>query len=236
MISGSYHISAQEWRYYSREKSLIHTLHLAELPTSRPGDTVEIASTNPAGTSNGGNNFHVPPIILPGGGGNGTFSLALNQMSTCFGSVGVSQNVLCQRNMDISTGPWAPTQMTITMIPKEGGWFFCHAEVQSDQRDLNYLGPTLSGFTPETLYITIDRFPVGPTASHIASTSSAISQQGLVDPTHWNAGFFTQRQNACWCMGFHDVGKGVPVYFTGRLLGNSPTAYLSAYMFKFAEL
>lgn len=59
MISGAFHVMAQEWRYYSREKSLIHTLHLSELVTTHPGDTIEIASTAPTG------NNKVPPITFP---------------------------------------------------------------------------------------------------------------------------------------------------------------------------
>lgn len=62
MISGSFHVSSQEWRYYSREKSLIHTLHLAQLPPSRVGDTVLIASTPAAQNQNG---FQVPGLKIP---------------------------------------------------------------------------------------------------------------------------------------------------------------------------
>lgn len=65
MISGTFHPMAQEWRYYSREKSLIHTLHVAELPTTITGQSIIISPTVPTGTTGGSNGFNVGPITLP---------------------------------------------------------------------------------------------------------------------------------------------------------------------------
>ncbi len=230
MISGSFHTLAQEWRYYSREKALIHTLHLAQLPSSRRGDTVVIASTPPAANNN--QHFHVPPLILPqtGGGGNIQITLTKNVMSTCFGSFGIAKNILAQKNMDIDFNPWANTQMTATMIPHEGGWFMIHVEAQSDQRNLTYLGPVAN----EQIGITVRK---GDQFGHAyIQYSSGIEQVGLVDATHWNSNFYTNRINALWGTAFMDCGKGVPILFNGFDLGDPATATLSGWAFKFAEL
>lgn len=63
MISGVFHPAGQEWRYYSREKALIHTLHLAQIPTPRNGESVFITPVPPTGTA--GSNFSVPPLSFP---------------------------------------------------------------------------------------------------------------------------------------------------------------------------
>ncbi len=66
MISGTFHTTAQEWRYYSREKSLIHTAHFAQLPTGIPGDPVFIPVVPPTGTGGTGNNgFKVGTGTVP---------------------------------------------------------------------------------------------------------------------------------------------------------------------------
>lgn len=70
MISGTFHTISQEWRYYSREKSLIHTLHLGQLPTGIAGDPVFIPSVPPTGVGGLANNgFKVGtgsvPLITP---------------------------------------------------------------------------------------------------------------------------------------------------------------------------
>ncbi len=63
MISGTFHPMAQEWRYYSREKALIHTLHLAQLVTKKTGDPVFITPVPPTGTGNNG--FTIPKLTFP---------------------------------------------------------------------------------------------------------------------------------------------------------------------------
>lgn len=61
MNNEPFHVMSQEWRYFSRQKALIHTLHLGQLPQDTAGDSVFITVTPPSGT--GG--FNVPPITLP---------------------------------------------------------------------------------------------------------------------------------------------------------------------------
>lgn len=63
MNSGSFHVMSQGWRYFSREKSIVHTLHLAELAPMVTGQSVFITSVPPTGTSGGG--FNVPPNPFP---------------------------------------------------------------------------------------------------------------------------------------------------------------------------
>lgn len=66
MISGTFIPRAQEWRYYSREKSLIHTLHLAELPSGTIGDSVFIQIVPPTGTGGiKGNGFGIGSGTVP---------------------------------------------------------------------------------------------------------------------------------------------------------------------------
>ncbi len=65
MISGTFHTTAQEWRYFSREKALIHTAHFAQLPTGIPGDPVFIPITPPTGVGGGGGSFHVGTGTVP---------------------------------------------------------------------------------------------------------------------------------------------------------------------------
>lgn len=66
MISGAFHTTSQEWRYFSREKALIHTLHLAQLPSGTSGDTVTIGAVPPTGTGGTkGNGFNVGNLTVP---------------------------------------------------------------------------------------------------------------------------------------------------------------------------
>ena len=62
MISGAFHVASQEWRYFSREKSIVHTLHLAQLATGTPGEWVTIMIVPPSGSHNG---FQVPHLDIP---------------------------------------------------------------------------------------------------------------------------------------------------------------------------
>ncbi len=64
MISGTFHVTAQEWRYYSREKSLIHTLHLAQLPSGTVGNSVFILAVPPTGSLTAGG-FGIGTGIVP---------------------------------------------------------------------------------------------------------------------------------------------------------------------------
>lgn len=161
MISGSFHTTAQEWRYYSREKSLIHTLHLAQLVSSKRGDTVEVASTSPA--SNGGGGFSQPPLQIPPGSGLGggveTVTFTFNTLSTCYGSVGLTQNILTQKNMIIEFGVWLNTRKEILMTPQEAGWFLIHAEFVSGERGFETPTGGVGGATAHALGVLIDRQP-----------------------------------------------------------------------------
>lgn len=61
LVNEPFHVMSQEWRYYSREKSIIHTLHLAQLTSGTLGQTILIAPTvNPKA---GG--FNVPSLQVP---------------------------------------------------------------------------------------------------------------------------------------------------------------------------
>lgn len=66
MISGTFHVMSQQWRYFSREKSIVHTLHVAQLAPSLGGDTVIIGNTAAAAASKGnGLSFSQPGIQVP---------------------------------------------------------------------------------------------------------------------------------------------------------------------------
>lgn len=65
MNSEPFHVMSQEWRYFSRQKALVHTLHLGQLPESRSGDSVFINVAPPTGTGQIGSKFNVPPLTIP---------------------------------------------------------------------------------------------------------------------------------------------------------------------------
>lgn len=64
MNNEPFHVLSQDWRYFPRQKELIATLHLGQLPEARSGDTVLILPTPATGTSNL-HGYGVPPITLP---------------------------------------------------------------------------------------------------------------------------------------------------------------------------
>lgn len=64
MNNEPFHILSQDWRYFPRQKELIATLHLGQLPEARSGDTVLILPTPATGTSTL-RGYGVPPITLP---------------------------------------------------------------------------------------------------------------------------------------------------------------------------
>lgn len=58
MVSGTFHPISQQWRYFSREKAIVHTLHLAQIPPYVTGQTVTIPIVPPTGTgASGGSSF-----------------------------------------------------------------------------------------------------------------------------------------------------------------------------------
>lgn len=141
MISGAFHPSSQEWRYYSREKSIIHTLHLAQLASSQPGKTALIASTAPTGKQTGGiGGIPMPMPVNPYMGANATIITNSSIAITCYGSVNYLGQILTQAHMGIEVRP-----NQIIMTPEESGYFVVHAEAQSDMHTLGYQGPAGDG-------------------------------------------------------------------------------------------
>lgn len=147
MISGTFHPIAQEWRYYSREKSLIHTLHLAQLSSGVPGNTVEIAKT-PNFNNGGLGSFSVPPLQLPGPPtiNNTVYNTYLQSIgSICYGCVSDTKVITAQKNCGISIDSWSSTLLQVTFNPVYSGRYLVHVHGQSDQRNSTYQGPNADG-------------------------------------------------------------------------------------------
>lgn len=70
MNNEPFHAIGQEWRYFSREKAIIHTLHLAQLPSYVTGSSVFITPVPPTGTGQSGFNLKSRPlpVLTPYGG------------------------------------------------------------------------------------------------------------------------------------------------------------------------
>lgn len=219
MNSGTFHVLAQEWRYYSREKSLIHTLHVAELPpTPKFGDTVDIAST-PAVTNGSIGGGGIPPMQLPGAP---WFSSTINQItntslvSDCYGSVNWQGTIEAQRNMGILI---APNQ--IIMIPEQSGYYVVHFEAQSDLHTLGYQGPAGDG----EVSINISR---GNT--QIADDVWRIKMEGGWDGTQYvNSILHPACEALTPCTG--DQLKGIAFN-----IGSIPPAYVSMWAMKVGDL
>lgn len=149
MISGSFHPIAQEWRYYSREKSLIHTLHLAQLTTGTVGDSIAIPIQASALSSGLGKlSFSVPPITLPSPPSfNATvFNTFLQSVgSACYGCVSDTKIITAQKVCGISIDSWTSTLLQVTMNPTKAGRYLIHMHAQSDQRNVSYQGPSTFG-------------------------------------------------------------------------------------------
>ncbi len=222
MNSGTFHVMAQEWRYYSREKSLIHTLHLAELVGQRSGDTVLIAST-PANPQRGG--FKLPPIQLPpqpffGGAGNIITNEAF--VSDCYGCVNWMGQILAQSKMGILVNFAADT---ISFTPESSGFFMVYVEGQTDLRTLGYNGPNGDGMG------TIQILNGGTVVTQI-------SKQVQMVGGGWNANQYIETLlpvhsstiiSAAGTVTCQGVGLGV------HTLGNPAYAFVSMSMFKIAD-
>lgn len=149
MISGAFHPMAQEWRYYSREKSLIHTLHLAELPTTINGQSIIIAPTVPTGTTGGSNGFNVGPITIPDiTPYNG---LQINQSSFNIPPLWMTtKDDLAVLEQSGSYGPWSGTfsdfvaNKTIASYQwaATGGTYLVEAAARDSLAALNIMNPT----------------------------------------------------------------------------------------------
>lgn len=124
MISGTFHSLAQEWRYFSREKAIVHTLHLAQIPSSNAGDTVLIATTPPVSKQTGGGKGF-PPMQLPSAPYYGLNAYMITNQSMqidCYGSTtskvteGITR-ISAQSKMQINIGPIGGGASIITMTP-----------------------------------------------------------------------------------------------------------------------
>lgn len=146
MISGSFHVSSQEWRYFSREKAIVHTAHLAQLPRGNPGDTVLIAHTAPTqNQSSRGNKNPMPTPSAPYFQTN-IFNVTNDSfVIDCYGCVNWEGTILAQKNMGISVGALDGARAEITMTPEESGFFVVHVEANSDYHTFGYQGVASDG-------------------------------------------------------------------------------------------
>lgn len=238
MNSGTFHVMSQEWRYFSREKSIIHTLHLGQLPPSGTGATILIDSTSP--TMQGGKvgGFSVPSLNLPAGPGGGTinFTVSKNVLSQCFGSF-YNKTILSQKNMDIVVGRWDTDTQQIIMTPHQSGWFFVHIDGNSDIRGvpMTYQGATVDvGTVQSTILISVRKNSI--LGSVIAQAGMAMYMGGVFDPTHWRADMYVTSQIPAYAIGIGVVAKGQPICFSGRYMGDPTQSSLSGYMYCFSDL
>lgn len=236
MISGAFHPASQEWRYYSREKSLIHTLHLAQLVSGSGGDTVLIESAPPA-AHNSSQGFSVPPLNLPllGGGGIANVTFTKNVLSQCFGSAfGQTKSVVCHKNMDIQFGVWDDFLKEIIFTPQQPGWFLCHAEFTSGLRGFEVSASAQQHF----FNVRMQRFP-GTATSPFINSSSTLTMDGTQSPTTWRSTMYLSSILNTGYTDFIVTGKGTPVRAsminTSTPANPEPGSYLSAFMFKVAE-
>lgn len=215
MNSGTFHIMSQEWRYYSREKSLIHTLHLGQLTPSRTGDTVLILTAPPAAKTGG---FKVPQIPLPGTPYFGTNAKLVTNDSviiTCFGGTNYLGQITAQSKMNINISP-----TTITMVPLESGYFVVHAEAQGDLRTLHYYGPGGDG----------------------SMLVQLLKGGTLIAQSNWRMQLINDRAGAYLNMVPHAscetlvMCSGDALIANGVNLGAQPPAYLSMWAMKVADL
>lgn len=140
-----FHVTSQEWRYYSRQRAISNTLHLAQLPSGLlvPGVAVPVIQPKDIPKHHG-----QPPLEFPlPGGTNVTIFNTYNQFvsSTVYGCVGTTQAILAQRNCGIAINSWTNTLIQVTMTPNVAGKFLIHLECQTDLRTLGYQGPDSLG-------------------------------------------------------------------------------------------
>lgn len=251
MISGTFHISSQEWRYFSREKAIIHTAHLAQLPSGTSGETVLIDSTSPSSSNN--NNFSVPPVSIPSFPGisvieNVTFSRTT--LPDVFASIGQNKTILAQKNCIIQFAGWSAQLMQFYVTPNQSGRYFFYIEAQGDPRDAAYQGPIDPTLSPQPAYASyiscgVQKIPTGFSSNTIvgAGGSQQITMQGFFAPwgsppqPYWSTTTYnlaTQLTTRGW--GIDIVSKNQTCVFSGNFLGNAPDAQLTGYMFKIADI
>jgi hypothetical protein len=250
MNSGTFHITAQEWRYFSREKSIVHTTHLGQLPpTGTHGDTVLIDSTSPASNSNG-NGSGQPPLAIPGFPGiNVTTNVTFPRttLPNVFGSVGMNQTILAQKNVVIQFAGWNAQGREFYITPNVAGWYYFYIQVQGDFRDINYLGPINPTSSPASfaqfISCTIDR--ITPSGFHQVCGNSVgnamvgnFTSPGPPNPNqYWSAStYYLSQRFTVTSHGIDVVPAKSTIRWLGRYLGNAPDAQLTGYMFKIAEV
>lgn len=230
MNNEPFHIMAQDWRYQSRSKSLITTLHVGQLPSDVTGETILIDPVAPPAMPPKPRGYGVPPIVLPPApGGGGTINVTVNVKCTCFGCVSWDKQILAQRNMDISMSPWDDTVMTITMIPHEQGRFMYGLFGQSAVLDF-------SKFPSTGISVQLLRGTGNPllTQNQVDSASNAITMGGIIDATHWNSGHYITAISPVSLMGYVQSGKDAPLI--GRAVGGiQAEARFSMWLFKIGE-
>lgn len=214
MISGTFHTLSQEWRYFSREKSIVHTLHLSQLVGSNDGATVLIASTSSTGT----NGEHTPtsPLQVPPApyfGINAKLITNSSFITDCYGSTNYLGQITAQSKMGIDVAP-----ERITMTPEESGWFLIHAEAQGDKHTLGYQGPASDG------KIMVQILNGGHELAH------SIWELYMVGEA---AGHYLDRLPRTSC---ETISVGGQFIAQGTNLGTQPPAYLSMWCVKVAEL
>lgn len=143
-----FHVLGQEWRYRSQNKALLHTLHLAQLPSNMTseGDAIPVEQVPP--TNGRFNGAGVPPLQLPAAPSlHATIFNTYNQFiySDIYGCVGTDQTILAQKNCAISIDSWTSALMQVTMNPNKSGYYLIHLECQTDLRTLGYQGPDGNG-------------------------------------------------------------------------------------------
>lgn len=139
-----FHVSGQEWRYYSRQKSLSNTLHLSQLPTGTlpPGESIPVLQ--PPDISQ---KYGQTPLQFPSGIGTSVKVFnTYNQFvaSDAYGCVGTEQDILARKNVTIEIDGWTSALMQVTMTCPPGTYLI-HLECQTDLRTLGYQGPNNDG-------------------------------------------------------------------------------------------
>lgn len=174
-MNEAFHVSSMEWQYHPRERAIIHTLHLAQLPAgmNAQGDAIPVP---PVPDDNKGfGRFGVPPLQLPAAPSmSASIFNTFNQFvsSSVYGCVGTTQAILAQRNCGISIDFWTNTLLQVTMNPNKGGKYLIHLECQTDLRTLGYQGPDGLGQCNGEVFIDGDSLSAGSSSMQIEMLGS----------------------------------------------------------------
>lgn len=226
MNNEPFHPIGQEWRYFSREKSIIHTLHLAQLPVSLAGDTVAILPTAPAGKDGGGTS--IPPMQVPLApfiGANAKLVTNHSMVIDCYGATNHLGNITAQNKMSIIVSAIAGNRAVIEMDPSESGFFIVHAEAQSDLHTLGYQGPAGDGQITVSLYKGVDAgIPIGQSKYKMKMEGGGWSGSMYLDSIAR-----TSTEVLVPLL-------GEALFAVGLNLGAAPNAHLSMWAMKVADL